>query len=302
MGTPSEITAASPDEWARLLSKPAEFSSDPGQWRTAQMRHWRGTAPDMEQPLLDHHYVGRHLGGVKRVERRGEGAPRSAIVAEGSLTVVPAGTAFRWRTRGPIEFAHLYVSPALLNQMASRFDGTHDLTLIDRLGCRDPVLETLFGVMLDELRVLRDNGSLYLDCLLEAFLLKLLMNHSSRKVRQPQVREVLGRAKLQRLLEFIEANLHTPLSLADLTAVAGGSVYHFSRAFGNAMGVSPWQYAQSRRVERAKSLLRTTPLSMQEIAEACGFRNGEALSRAFARTMGMRPTSYRRGRHKGLSM
>jgi AraC family transcriptional regulator len=212
--------------------------------------------------------------------------------------VVPVGTAFQWHTRGPIEFAHLYVSPVLLDQMASRFDHAHDLTLLDRVGCRDPVLERLYGFMMSEVRTPRPNAALYLDCLLEAFVLKLLMDHSSRKLRTPGAKERLGKAKLKRILEFIEAHLHTPLSLADLAQVAGGSVHHFSRAFGGAMGVSPWHYAQSRRLERAKTLLRTTPLSVQEIAAVCGFRDGEALSRAFARAVGMRPLPYRRGRRR----
>ena len=288
--------AVSPDDWARQLSSPAEFSSDRGQWPTAQVRHWRGTSPNMHQPILDHHYVVRHLGGAKHVERRGEGAPLCKVVAAGSLTMVPAGTEFKWRTRGPIEFAHLYISPILLAQVASRFDRIHDFSLLDPVGCRDPLLEAVFGAMMDETRAPRPNACLYLDSLLESFLLKLLMDHSSRKIRQPFHKETLGKAKLRRVLEYIEANLHAPLSLHDLTRVAGGSVGHFSRAFGGATGVSPWQYAQTRRLEQAKRMLRTTEMSVAEIADACGFRNGEALSRAFARTMGTRPVSYRRSR------
>lgn len=291
----SFVARVTPDQWAGHLSAPADLSSDPGTWPTALLRHWTGTSPEMDQPPLDHHYVVRHLGGAKRVERRHEGAPVSAIVECGALTVVPAGAQFKWHTHGPIEFAHLYISPALLARAASQFDRVNTFSLIDRVGCRDPLLESLYGAMLLEIQQPRPASALYLDSLLESFLLKLLMDHSSASLRGPRSRETLQAFRLKRVTEFVETHMGDRLTLNDLAQVAGGSVFHFSRAFKNALGDAPYRYVLRRRVERAKLLLSDGDLPLTEIAVACGFHDAAHFSKVFARLAGTTPARFRRG-------
>lgn len=288
------IGRASPDEWAENLSGPADLSSDRGNWSTALLRHWTNTSPEMDQPPLDHHYVVQHLGGAKRVERRLDGAPLSTIVECGALTIVPAGTQFKWHTHGPIEFAHLYISPVLLARTALRFDRANELSLIDRVGCRDPLLESLYKAMLVEIRQPHPATALYLDSLLESFLLKLLIEHTSASLCVPNLRETLPPFRFKRVIDFVEENLGKQLTLADIALVAGGSVFHFCRAFKNAAGVTPYQYVLRRRTERAKLILTTTDLPLAEIASACGFHDTASFSRTFSHLVGTTPIRYRR--------
>lgn len=289
-----EQSAATPDEWAARLSAPPDMTSNRANWPTALIRHWTGTSPHMDQPPLDHHYIVQHLGGPKRVERRRDGQAVSAVVVCRALTIVPAGTQFKWHTQGPIEFAHLYISPTLLAHAASRFDRVNELSLVERVGCRDPLLESLYTAMLEEIGQPRAIETLYLDSLLEAFMLKLLLDHSTSRLRGPKLRESLPAFRLKRVLEFVEAHLGDPLSLADLTLIAGGSVFHFSRAFRNSTGYTPYKYVLQRRVARAKLLLTTTSLSVASIASASGFHDAVHLTRTFSRLVGTTPARYRR--------
>jgi AraC family transcriptional regulator len=293
---------ATPDEWASRLSGPADYSSNRTQWPKALLRHWSGTSPDMEQPPLDHHYIVQHLGGAKQVERRRDGAPISAIVECGSLTIVPAGTEFKWQTRGPIEFAHLYISPDLLTRTASRFDRSNDLALIDRVGCEDPLLQALYCSMLAEIRQRPAPDTLYLDSLLECFVLRLLRDYSTATLRPQQRRESLPRFRLKRVLEFVEANLGGQVTLTDLADAAGGSVFHFGRAFKNTAGITPCNYVLHRRVERAKVLLTTTDLPLASVAEACGFHHSAHFAKSFSRTVGKTPTRFRREEQRCAGM
>jgi AraC family transcriptional regulator len=283
-----------PDQWAARLSGPAHLSSSRTVWPTAQLRHWRGTAATMEQPALDHHYIVQHLGGGKRVKRQLDGGSICEVVDSGSLTLVPAGSHFKWVTQGPIEFAHLYLSPALLAHTASRLDRGGALTLIDRVGCRDPLLEALYSAMLVENRSPLHAEPLYLDSLLETFLLRLVRKHSTMVRGEVSGREILPKHRLRRVKDFIEDRLESSITLADLADIAGGSVYHFSRAFKNTVGHSPYDYVLRRRIERAKVFLSTTDLALAEIASACGFRNTLHLSKTFYRLIGIAPTRFRR--------
>jgi len=243
----------------------------------------------MDQPVLDHHYIVQHLGGAKRVRRRLDGASVCAIVENSALTVVPAGTCYQWRTEGPIEFAHLYISPAALNRAALRWGSTRDPLLMDRVGCIDPVLQSIFSAMQAALSLPAVEQSLYLDGLLETFLLKLIRDHTTARLSEPKTPETLAPFKLKRVLEFVEAHMNEHVTLSMLAGAAGASAYHFSRAFKNSVGVTPYQYVLRRRVERALELLRASGKSQSEVAAVCGFSDSRHLTRAFRRLTGRSP-------------
>jgi AraC family transcriptional regulator len=64
--------------------------------------------------------------------------------------------------------------------------------------------------------------------------------------------------------------------------------------FKQAFEQSPHQYVLSRRVERAKTMLKDGERSIAEIATACGFANQGHLTTAFKRRTGVTPASYRK--------
>ncbi|MBY0393658.1 MAG: hypothetical protein K2Q27_10375, partial [Novosphingobium sp.] len=82
----------------------------------------------MVQPPLDHHLIVLHQGGAKRVLRNGEGGRRITDVEDRSITTIEAGSAYRWRTEGPIAFSHFYVCPdyfgSLVGEMFDRDPGS----------------------------------------------------------------------------------------------------------------------------------------------------------------------------------
>src|SRR4051812_32754558 len=90
----------SPQAWSQTFSCPPVLSSDARKMHTGLLRRWTGTSPDMPQPALDHHLVVLHLGGPKRVERRGENKKLVTEVELGAVTLIPSGTSFHWQTAG----------------------------------------------------------------------------------------------------------------------------------------------------------------------------------------------------------
>ncbi len=97
------------------------------------------------------------------------------------------------------------------------------------------------------------------------------------------------------VLKHIEAHLFAPLSVSSLAAVAGLSLYHFSRLFTARMGDSVMSYVRRRRMEEAALRLSREPRpSLAELAFDCGFESQEAFTRAFARTFGVTPGRFKR--------
>ncbi|MFF3309726.1 GlxA family transcriptional regulator [Streptomyces sp. NPDC002952] len=88
-------------------------------------------------------------------------------------------------------------------------------------------------------------------------------------------------------------NLDKPLTLTDLARHAGVSVRTLTRRFHAESGVSPLQWLLHQRVERAKELLETTTLPMDQVARACGLGTADSLRGHLVRRTGLTPSAYR---------
>lgn len=297
----NEPSLTSPLAWPWALESTPFLCSGVTPWRGALLRAWRGTSAVMVQPPLDHHYVVMHLDGAKHVSRRRDGCTHSTVAENHSLTLVPAGTAYEWRTSGPIAFAHLYLAPdQLANHLACIFEseGRH-ASLIDRVGVRDALLEPLLGKMLDVVESSACPSTLLLDSLFESFVVRLAQHHLSASVGARTRAVVLAPHRLRRVLDFIEAHLGDDIALADLVAAAGTSQFHFSRAFHQATGQSPYRYLLQRRVEYARVLLLTSSRSIDSIGALCGFNSRRQFAVMFKRSFGIGPKQFQL-RHRSL--
>lgn len=290
-----EIRLTSPEAWGDSLSTRPIVASERFGRRCGLIRRWRGADALVSQPPLDHHYVVLHLGGAKRVTRRGDGATRQADVAESAITIVPAGTRYEWRTEGVIDFAHLYVHPTRLNHAVTRmFDrDAAGVTLGDAIGVVDPLLASLMGEMLAEVEH-APAGCAYMEALFDLALAALVRKYSSVAVNSQPARYALAPVRLRRVLDCVEAGLSGRLELEVLAQAAGQSRFHFSRMFHNAMGEPPSAYVLRRRLDTAKILLRTTGLPLAEIARRTGFSSASHFSNRFKRHAGVPPSDYRR--------
>jgi AraC-like DNA-binding protein len=103
----------------------------------------------------------------------------------------------------------------------------------------------------------------------------------------------LARWQSRAAIEYINANLASQLTLAEIAKVVCLSKSHFSRAFKISHGVSPWAYIITARVERAKRMIRATREPLSQIGSACGFADQAHLCRAFRRWVGVSPGIWR---------
>lgn len=101
--------------------------------------------------------------------------------------------------------------------------------------------------------------------------------------------------RLGRALECIEAHLFEPMTVAEIAAAAGLSVWHFSRLFSAGAGMGVMTHVRRRRLAAAGRRLAEDPKArLIELAFDCGFESQEAFTRAFKRAAGMTPGRFRR--------
>lgn len=99
---------------------------------------------------------------------------------------------------------------------------------------------------------------------------------------------------LLRVRDLIDRAYAERLDLRALARSAAVSPSYFSRSFKAAFGETPHQYLMSRRMERAKALLRAGELSVTEVCVAVGFTSLGSFSTQFRRVVGVSPAAYRR--------
>lgn len=89
-------------------------------------------------------------------------------------------------------------------------------------------------------------------------------------------------------------HLDEPLSIEQLARHAQMSARTFCRRFRDETGQSPGGWVRSRRVERARELLETHDLPVDEVARRAGLGSGANLRHHLRRGLGMSPSSYRK--------
>jgi AraC-like DNA-binding protein len=94
--------------------------------------------------------------------------------------------------------------------------------------------------------------------------------------------------QIRRVTDLIENRLTGELRLASLAEECGLSVSHFSRSFKQSFGMPVHRYVIERRIERAKSLMKRSGLSLTDIALQSGFGDQASLAGPLARSWGRR--------------
>lgn len=104
--------------------------------------------------------------------------------------------------------------------------------------------------------------------------------------------------RLRRARDVMDRDYALPLDVPALASVALMSTGHFARSFRAAYGESPYSYLMTRRVERAKALLRRGDMSVTDVCFAVGCTSLGSFSSRFTELVGETPSAYRARRHE----
>lgn len=96
------------------------------------------------------------------------------------------------------------------------------------------------------------------------------------------------------LENYIENNLHREITLTELAHKVGYNKTYFIKRFKILFGISPMQFVNNLRLEKAKQMLSSTDKSITEIAESTGFQCIHYFSRNFKHNIGVMPSEYRK--------
>ncbi|UIR20407.1 helix-turn-helix transcriptional regulator [Streptomyces spinosirectus] len=104
--------------------------------------------------------------------------------------------------------------------------------------------------------------------------------------------------RLRRARDRMDREYAEPLDMSALAGTALMSAGHFQRSFRDAYGETPYSYLMTRRVERAKTLLRRGDLTVTEVCMEVGCTSLGSFSARFTELVGETPSSYRARSHE----
>ena len=108
--------------------------------------------------------------------------------------------------------------------------------------------------------------------------------------------------RLRRARDRMDREYAQPLDVPALARTALMSPAHFSRRFREAYSETPYSYLMTRRIERAKALLRRGDLSVTEVCFEVGCTSLGSFSTRFTELVGETPSAYRAGNHDDLRL
>jgi AraC family transcriptional regulator len=115
---------------------------------------------------------------------------------------------------------------------------------------------------------------------------------ASVRSQKPQVNSEYTR-RINRVIDYLRANLDRPVKLKELARVACFSEFHFHRVFGAVAGETLNNFTIRLRLEKAARLLRFSKRNLTDIALDCGFSSSATFSRAFRFGYDTSPSHFR---------
>ena len=272
------------------------LQSDELGWKNVGLRSYHYQGQDVIVPAMRDYMLVSYRQGVTPMQRRFDGKWRKETLSPGAVSFLTRAQRAFWNWRNPVEVTHVYLSGALVTEVASEvFDcQVPDVRLADVLRTEDPVVTAAMNAIAAEAKVNGLGGSLYVDSIARGLVVHLLRHYASAETSPFPPKGELSPQRKRVIADFIESHLAEPLDLAAMASELGMTPCVFARQFRNSFGKPAYSYVIERRLERARELLLHTALPIKQIAGACGFTDQAHMTRLFTRAHGLPPAAYRR--------
>jgi AraC family transcriptional regulator len=245
-------------------------------------------------------------GGPMRLEWRHLGAQRSwtgLTVHHGDLILRPTLALpyeMRWWSASsvPTHTFNVFLPQEALAEAAQDLPGCDPahLTLVERAGFQDPLLQQLALAVRRELHDGAPGGQLFAQCAVQ-LLTRHLVRHYTSLGDRPTILEPphpLTPQQVHRVVAYVRDHASQDLSLPTLARLIGYSPHYFVHLFRQTTGETPHQLVRRERLAQARHLLEASDVPVAQVAAESGFADQSAFTRAFKRALGVTPHAYRR--------
>ncbi len=215
------------------------------------------------------------------------------LIRAGGMHLIPPGQKRSLISHDHTDCLVLSMEPSFLRRSLADLLPDENLELVEKFAFEDIQIERLLKALHAEAKLGAPNGKLFAESLATALAVYLAQQYSAASPKMQIRRDGLP-PRLHRVLNYIGDKLDDNLSLSELADIAGMNLFYFARLFKQSTGMSPHQYVLDQRIQRAKQLLRNSPITILEASVRTGFVDQAHFTKVFRRLVGLTPTQYRR--------
>lgn len=214
--------------------------------------------------------------------------------AENSIYVRDLSEAYKADLNTPFDFLLFEISQTSLIRFADEAELAGVNTLSAETASKDIVLANLARALIPALERPEEANALFVDQMTTAIGTYLVQRYGGRPNAAPGRAGNLSRSHEDLAKSILLENLEGDISISDVAQACNLSRGYFIRAFRETMGMTPYQWLLSERINRAKALLRASNAPLAEVAIACGFADQSHFTRVFSTIVGATPGNWRR--------
>jgi AraC-like DNA-binding protein len=220
----------------------------------------------------------------------------SAAVKPGTMLINDLRHTSRANPNSPFNVVSFFIPQNALDAIADDQGARRGATLrgLADTGWIDTTFRDLAQSLLPALAAPEQANRLFIDHLSRAAIAHLTASYGSLEIQSQPTRNGLAPWQERRAKEMLTANLAGNISLSELATACRLSQSHFSVSFKRSVGYPPHKWLLTKRLEKARHLIRTTKQPLCEIALDTGFADQSHLTRVFARHVGVSPGAWRR--------
>lgn len=220
------------------------------------------------------------------------------VLPKNLVTITAPGEAVHDEIGIPLEAMHMYLKQEVLDEVAGDLysDREAKRKIVSELAADDSTLRWFLASIKASLDDPPFSHTLKMDYLSRALAAHLLHKHSTAGpggMRRTSA-EALNARQVASVVDYIEANLASNLTLNELATIVGVGRAQFLRRFKAATQMTPHQYVLMRRIRRSKRYLADPQLDHSSIAIMCGFVSQAHFASTFKRFVKMTPREFRR--------
>ncbi len=244
-------------------------------------------------------------------------------VSRGDTFYIPQGQLYLRKPHGDLTCTFFYLhfrtkGPAeMISGAAIRAKMAEIRTATDQETIRDTYLPTYYsseiyldyrsaaGDVADEITALLDKAlaEMYRNDIESQLIIALYASHVLALLTRQTLTRLLAESEvnlgekiplpLRKAMIFIRQNYTKRITLTQIAAYCSVSPQHMIRLFRSTLHVTPIQYINRLKIAHSKELMRTTGLSVKEIADEIGFESPYYYSRLFKKVEGVYPTAFK---------
>jgi len=269
-----------------------------------QVKMWRASVPAGIRPLVPHQHIRFELMLVNAGSGIYTTTHGDYPIYPGDMFVFSSNEFHCITDVGSVglDITNLHFEPMFLRKYGNdsvsftdiRFCFSHSQSFSNRIPAeKNSQLALLMQAIRRELSDRDHEYTIAVKSLLHLMIISLLREHGyadcETEAKHEQVQNI------QHVLSYIDKHLNEKIALRDLSDLAGLTPNYFCTLFKQICGFTPFDYINSRRIDKACSMLLHdgVKLNIISIANECGFNNTANFNKLFKKVMGLTPSEYR---------